>query len=233
MVQLGISLLNKSFATPHKMKTRITIFLISGLLLSSILFVAYKKIVEEEPVLSLTFSCPPGGVTVTKTAQHCSMVADSVNVRKLFINDIRIYPEQSGVIKMYGGTVAPTGYFMCDGAAVSRTTYSDLFTVIGTSSGIGDGSTTFNLPDTRQRFILGIATSGTGSTLGGTGGTIDHLHTVDPASTVTGSPSATVAATILAGGAASTTHTHTVDIAQFNSGTSNPPFVALNYIIKF
>lgn len=52
-----------------------------------------------------------------------------------------------GAIVPYGGDTAPTGYLLCDGSAVSRTTYADLFAVIGTKYGSGDGSTTFNLPD--------------------------------------------------------------------------------------
>lgn len=143
------------------------------------------------------------------------------------------YSAPSGTIVFFAGTSAPTGYLLCDGSAVSRTTYGALFAVIDSTYGSGDGSTTFNLPDLRQRFPLGKSASGTGSTLGGTGGTIDHLHTVDPPSTATGAPSATVAATILAGGAASTTHTHTVDISVFNSGTANPPYLSLNAIIKY
>lgn len=141
--------------------------------------------------------------------------------------------EAVGIVEFYTGTTAPTGYLMCDGAAVSRTTYSTLFAVCSTTYGSGDGSTTFNLPDLRQRFPLTKAASGTGSTLGATGGQIDHVHTVDPPSTTTGAPSATVQATILAGGAASTTHTHTVDISVFNSGTANPPYIVLNAIIKY
>lgn len=146
---------------------------------------------------------------------------------------IKIYTAiPTGSIYLFAGSTAPMGYLICDGAAISRTTYSYLFARIGTAYGDGDGSTTFNIPDLRQRFPLGKSASGTGSTLGDTGGTIDHLHTVDPPNTTTDSPSATVAATILAGGAASTTHTHDVNVAQFNSGTANPPFVVINYIIK-
>lgn len=137
-----------------------------------------------------------------------------------------------GLVIPYAGTSAPSGYLLCDGSAVSRTTYAALFAVISTTYGVGDGSTTFNIPDLRQRFPLGKSAAGTGSTLGGTGGTIDHLHTVDPPNTTSGAPSSTVAATNLTGTAASTTHTHDVNIAQFNSGTGNPPFIALNYIIK-
>lgn len=83
----------------------------------------------------------------------------------------------TGFIAMYGGTAAPTDYLLCDGAAISRAVYAALFAVIGIAFGAGDLSTTFNLPDLRQRFPLGKAASGTGSTLGSTGGAIDHTHT--------------------------------------------------------
>ena len=56
----------------------------------------------------------------------------------------------------YAGTSAPTGYFLCDGSAKSRTTYSALFGIIGTTYGVGDGSTTFNIPDLRGRVIAGL-----------------------------------------------------------------------------
>lgn len=56
-----------------------------------------------------------------------------------------------------GGAVAPpAGWLLCDGAAVSRTTYAALFAAIGTTAGGGDGATTFNLPDYRGRFIRGV-----------------------------------------------------------------------------
>lgn len=55
----------------------------------------------------------------------------------------------------YGGAVPPTGWLICDGSAVSRTTYAELFKVIGTSYGAGDGSTTFNLPNKKGRVSAG------------------------------------------------------------------------------
>ena len=61
----------------------------------------------------------------------------------------------TGEIKMYGGASAPAGWLLCDGSAVSRTTYASLFAVLGTSYGAGDGSTTFNLPDGRGRVPVG------------------------------------------------------------------------------
>lgn len=60
-----------------------------------------------------------------------------------------------GEIKPFAGSTIPTGWLLCDGNAVSRATYSELFTVIGTTYGTGDGSTTFNLPDLRNRFMVG------------------------------------------------------------------------------
>lgn len=59
---------------------------------------------------------------------------------------------------MYGGATAPTGYLLCDGSAVSRTTYADLFAVLSTTYGVGDGSTTFNVPDARGVFVRGAGT---------------------------------------------------------------------------
>ncbi len=60
-----------------------------------------------------------------------------------------------GSILAYSGASAPTGWVLCDGAAISRTTYATLFAAIGTSFGTGDGSTTFNVPDLRGRVLVG------------------------------------------------------------------------------
>ena len=83
----------------------------------------------------------------------------------------------AGDIKMTGRTSAPSGWQICDGTAISRTSFKRLFDAIGTAYGVGDGSTTFNIPDMRQRFPLGKADSGTGVNLGDSGGQIDHVHT--------------------------------------------------------
>ena len=61
----------------------------------------------------------------------------------------------SGTVHLFATTTAPTGYLECDGSAVSRTTYADLFAIIGTTWGAGDGSSTFNLPDLRGEFVRG------------------------------------------------------------------------------
>jgi microcystin-dependent protein len=61
-----------------------------------------------------------------------------------------------GMVIAYAGNATPAGWFICDGSAVSRTTYSVLFTALGTAWGVGDGSTTFNLPDMRGMFLRGV-----------------------------------------------------------------------------
>ena len=60
-----------------------------------------------------------------------------------------------GEIRIFGGSNPPSGWAVCNGQAVSRTTYSDLFNLIGTTYGVGDGSTTFALPDLRGRVAMG------------------------------------------------------------------------------
>lgn len=108
----------------------------------------------------------------------------------------------TGAVFQWITGTAPTGYLLCDGTAVSRTTYAALWDTLraGTSSspyGNGDGSTTFNLPDLRGRVPVGKAASGTFATLGTTGGAEsvtltanqsgirDHRHAIQGASNAT------------------------------------------------
>jgi hypothetical protein len=62
----------------------------------------------------------------------------------------------AGSVQTFAGNTAPLGYLVCDGAAVSRTVYANLFAAIGTLYGAGNGSTTFNLPDLRGRTIVAL-----------------------------------------------------------------------------
>lgn len=66
-----------------------------------------------------------------------------------------------GSVIAFAGNINPAGFLLCDGAAVSRTDYKDLFDAVGTLYGVGDGNTTFNLPNLTDRFIQGSNTSGT------------------------------------------------------------------------
>jgi microcystin-dependent protein len=67
----------------------------------------------------------------------------------------------TGTIFSFGGTSAPNGWLLCDGSAVSRTIYAQLYAAIGSANGSGDGSTTFNIPDLRGRFLRGVAGTAT------------------------------------------------------------------------
>ena len=64
-----------------------------------------------------------------------------------------------GSVEMFAGDTPPTDWLMCDGSAVSRTKFSSLYDVIGTTYGAGDGTTTFNLPDMRNRVPVGAGSS--------------------------------------------------------------------------
>jgi microcystin-dependent protein len=89
----------------------------------------------------------------------------------------------SGMLAPFAGATAPSGWLMCDGSAVSRSTYATLFGVIGGTYGAGDGSTTFNVPDLRGRVPAGNDSATgrlngsdmSGLTPGSTGGEATHV----------------------------------------------------------
>lgn len=84
----------------------------------------------------------------------------------------------TGIISAFAGISAdvPEGWLLCDGREVSRTEYARLFNVIGVTYGEGNGSTTFNIPDLRGCFPLGLSTS---YMLGQTGGETSHILTTN------------------------------------------------------
>lgn len=84
-----------------------------------------------------------------------------------------------GFIIQYATTTSPSGWLLCDGSAVSRTTYSALFSVVGTTYGVGNGSTTFNVPDLRGRVAVGYGQGSglTNRTMANTGGAETHTLT--------------------------------------------------------
>ena len=119
-------------------------------------------------------------------------------------------------ILQFAGTSAPSGWLFCDGTAVSRSTYADLFNAVGTAYGEGNGSTTFNLPDLRGRVPVGRDTGQTEfDTRGETGGSKTHTltesempvhtHSVSGSTTSAGSHSHSGSA-LSAGG-----HSHSYD----------------------
>jgi len=105
-----------------------------------------------------------------------------------------------GTVMKYAGTAAPSGWALCDGSLFSRSTFSQLFAAIGTSYGVGDGSTTFNVPDLRGKVPVG-KDAATFATLGATGGV------------------ETVALTAAQGGASNHTHTDNIAFGNPTQGT--------------
>jgi microcystin-dependent protein len=135
-----------------------------------------------------TFSTTPTSPTAT-VGDNSTKLATTAFVQNT-INTLTIFPV--GSIAMWPTTTAPSGFLLCNGTAVSRTTYSTLFSVIGTTFGSGDGSTTFNLPNYADRMPIGTGTIAT--SVGQTGGSQtttlttsnlpSHTHTVtDPGHT--------------------------------------------------
>ncbi len=156
----------------------------------------------------------------------------------------------AGVIVPYGAAAAPTGWLLCYGQAVSRTTYATLFGVIGTTYGVGNGTTTFNVPDLRGRFPLGKDDMGgsaasrvaAATALNGNGGSEylqNHAHSGASVSITSGAPSAAGDAGAGPGGTSSATHTHTVSGTTGNTGNPTSatvaqmnPYLVISYIIK-
>ncbi len=80
-----------------------------------------------------------------------------------------------GCVIPFAGAAAPTGWLLCQGQAISRTTYAQLFSVIGTTYGSGDGKTTFNLPDMRGRVAVGSDANSPGAKVGAKGATLSRM----------------------------------------------------------
>lgn len=147
----------------------------------------------------------------------------------------------AGVIVPYAGNTAPVGWLLCDGSAVSRTTYSVLFDVIGTTYGSGDGSTTFNVPDLRGRLALGAGTGtasdATAHSLGQKAGEETHTLSIDemPSHTHDIAGSTSMGASDLAAYGSSRVGTgFNVALARGGGQAHNnmPPYTAVNYIIS-
>jgi microcystin-dependent protein len=150
----------------------------------------------------------------------------------------------TGSISMYGGASAPSGWLLCDGSAVSRTTYSALFAIISTTFGAGDGSTTFNVPKLDGRVPIGVGTGTDDNaltdtfTLAGTEGEYkntlseaempSHTHPVSMTSGTTGgTPTRAHGVT-----SAETNKVNTDSTGSGGSHNNIQPVIGLNFIIK-
>jgi microcystin-dependent protein len=165
----------------------------------------------------------------------------------------------TGEIKMWPLATAPEGHLVCDGSAYSRKTYAPLFAVIGTTFGVGDGSTTFNVPNYVNRMPIGsgglyalAATGGskdavvvahTHTTSGNTSSDGAHVHTANYKNAgAVGAGDAFLRATdvdaassVFIGSEGAHTHTTTGTAASTGvSGTNAnlPPYLGIAFVIK-
>lgn len=118
-------------------------------------------------------SSPAEGWEIYNSTQKCKQVYTGVD------GWINLGPQTGDLVPSALASAKP-GFLAGDGSAVSRTDYADLYAAIGTTFGSGDGSTTFNVPDTRRRVPMGkggTAVSGPANTLGATGGAETHTLT--------------------------------------------------------
>lgn len=146
----------------------------------------------------------------------------------------RVESGLTGEIRMYAGSEEPIGWLLCDGRAISRTTYAELFAAIGTTYGAGDGNTTFNIPDFRGRFPLSTGNNHALADTGGAEGAWYHRHKVNRFSyqvnRITSSSSYTIA-DVYQGDysdyAGSTNNQLPADVANM------PPFITVNFIICY
>lgn len=147
----------------------------------------------------------------------------------------------TGFVLPYAGAGAPVGFLLCDGASVNRVVYADLFGVLGTTYGAGDGAATFNVPDLRGRFPVGVGTvSGlTTRTLGAKGGEESHLLTVAELpshqhSTAIDTSSGTNIDILRSdrGISAYSGFAKTTAIGGDTPHNNLPPFLGLNFVIK-
>ena len=175
--------------------------------------------------------------------------APSINAVENGLGDVLTKSSPVGAISLYSAATAPSGWLLCRGQAVSRSTYNDLFSVIGTTYGSGNGSTTFNLPNLQGNVPVGLNSSDASfDSLGETGGEKTHTLTIDEMprhrhpllgySIAWGNGTYTyIDASMIHGYQEKNAAYVNSDYSDYKGSSSPhnnmPPFVVLNYIIKY
>lgn len=142
----------------------------------------------------------------------------------------------AGTVVAYGAAAAPSGWLLCDGAAVSRATYATLFGVIGTTFGVGDGATTFNVPNLKGRVPVGLDAGQTEfDALAEAGGAKTHTLTEAEMPAHSHTIAYSDQAVALTGGntpleSGGSTPTSTVGGGEAHNNLQ--PYLVLNYLIK-
>jgi microcystin-dependent protein len=168
-------------------------------------------------------------------------VTGNLNVTGNITGSSSIMP--AGSITAYGGSSAPTGWLLCNGQAVSRTTYATLFTAISSNYGNGDGVNTFNVPNIGDRFPIGKGSDVSSNTLGYTSGSKTHTLTIAEMPTHNHSASLELGygnsgsfGTVGWGGGSidgySTGYPTIGNTGGGGAHNNMPPYIVVNYIIK-
>lgn len=115
---------------------------------------------------NFAFKDADGDVGTVKSLTNADITL--LNTALQDIEDLKLAiqnPSPTGMVALWDDTNIPAGWLLCNGAAVSRSTYAALFAKLGTRHGAGNGSTTFNLPDMRDRYPIGVGTNALGAAI--------------------------------------------------------------------